>query len=606
MHLKRLEVQGFKSFAEKIVLEFNSGITAVVGPNGSGKSNISDAIRWVLGEQSAKTLRGGKMEDVIFAGTEHRKPLGFAEVSLCFDNLDKALPIDYSEVIVTRRVYRSGESEYKINKTNCRLKDITELFLDTGIGKDGYSIIGQGRVDEILSTKSEERRHIFEEASGIMKYKLKKQEAEKKLEMTRQNLLRINDIITELESQLEPLKEQSDKAKRYLSLRENLKELEVTVYVENISKLKSKMKEIENDYSSVKNHIDTESKKLEEITMLNQKNAHILKDIDEKLESSKKKYYSLEGNLEKCNSEIKLNEEKKNNLKANINRLDDEIDEINKKIKELDNEEELRKEKVCYLKERYLEYTEKLDEYNKKLQAVLDNLSEDEKYIEKLKENIMNRLDIQADKKTQANNVKNHIEIIQKRQGSIENELKQLSLEKDMENIKLKDLKESISNTDNIIFNLKEKIDDFKNKKLNVNAELEKHKQNQNNLRSEIHVKVSRHKMLSNMESNLEGYSRSVKMVLKACKESSEFGQGIHGALAQLINVEKKYETAIEMSLGGALQNIVTSTEEDAKRAIEFLKKNQIGRATFLPISSVKGRYFDESILNELKTKKVL
>ncbi|NLI58423.1 MAG: chromosome segregation protein SMC [Clostridium sp.] len=604
MHLKRLEVQGFKSFAEKIVLEFNSGITAVVGPNGSGKSNISDAIRWVLGEQSAKTLRGGKMEDVIFAGTEHRKPLGFAEVSLCFDNLDKALPIDYSEVIVTRRVYRSGESEYKINKTNCRLKDITELFLDTGIGKDGYSIIGQGRVDEILSTKSEERRHIFEEASGIMKYKLKKQEAEKKLEMTRQNLLRINDIITELESQLEPLKEQSDKAKRYLSLRENLKELEVTVYVENISKLKSKMKEIENDYSSVKNHIDTESKKLEEITMLNQKNAHILKDIDEKLESSKKKYYSLEGNLEKCNSEIKLNEEKKNNLKANINRLDDEIDEINKKIKELDNEEELRKEKVCYLKERYLEYTEKLDEYNKKLQAVLDNLSEDEKYIEKLKENIMNRLDIQADKKTQANNVKNHIEIIQKRQGSIENELKQLSLEKDMENIKLKDLKESISNTDNIIFNLKEKIDDFKNKKLNVNAELEKHKQNQNNLRSEIHVKVSRHKMLSNMESNLEGYSRSVKMVLKACKESSEFGQGIHGALAQLINVEKKYETAIEMSLGGALQNIVTSTEEDAKRAIEFLKKNQIGRATFLPISSVKGRYFDESILNELKNQK--
>jgi len=604
LHLKRLEVQGFKSFAEKIVLEFNSGITAVVGPNGSGKSNISDAIRWVLGEQSAKTLRGGKMEDVIFAGTEHRKPLGFAEVSLCFDNLDKTLPIDYSEVIVTRRVYRSGESEYKINKTNCRLKDITELFLDTGIGKDGYSIIGQGRVDEILSTKSEERRHIFEEASGIMKYKLKKQEAEKKLEMTRQNLLRINDIISELESQLEPLKEQADKAKRYLSLRDNLKELEVSVYIENISKLKSKMQEIENDYITVKNHIDTESKKLEEITILNQKNVHTLKSMDEKLESSKEKFYSLEGNLEKCNSEIKLNEEKKNNLKANINRLDDEINETNKRIEELDSEEGLRKEKVSYLKESYLEYTKKLEEYNKKLQDVLDNLSEDEKYIEKLKENVMDKLGLQADKKTQANNVKNHIEIIQKRQGSIENELKQLSLEKEMENTKLKNLRESISNTDNIILNLKEKIDDFKNKKINVNAELEKHKQNQNNLKSEIHVNISRHKMLSNMESNLEGYSRSVKMVLKACKESSEFGQGIHGALAQLINVEKKYETAIEMSLGGVLQNIVTSTEEDAKRAIEFLKKNQIGRATFLPISSVKGKYFDERILNELKSQK--
>lgn len=601
MHLKRLEVQGFKSFAEKIVLEFNSGITAVVGPNGSGKSNISDAIRWVLGEQSAKTLRGGKMEDVIFAGTEHRKPLGFAEVSLCFDNTDRTLPIDYSEVIVTRRVYRSGESEYKINKTNCRLKDITELFLDTGIGKDGYSIIGQGRVDEILSTKSEERRHIFEEASGIMKYKIKKQEAEKKLEMTSQNLLRINDIILELESQLEPLKEQADKAKRYLSLRDDLKELEVSVYVENISKLKSKMQEIENHYTTIKNHIDTESKKLEEITMLNQKKSHTLKDLDEKLERAKEKYYSLEGNLERCSSEIKLNEEKKINLKININRLNDEISEINKRIEELCDEEKERKEKVSYLKDRYLEFNKKLEEYNKKLKSLLDNLSEDEKYIEKLKENIMNKLDLQGDKKSQANNVKNHIEIIQKRQNSIENELKGLSLEKDGECIKLKDLKESISNTENLIINLREKINDYKNKKTSVNNELEKLKEKQNNLRSEIHVKVSRHKMLSNMESNLEGYTRSVKMVLKACKESSEFGQGIHGALVQLINVEKRYETAIEMSLGGALQNIVTSTEEDAKRAIGFLKKNQIGRATFLPISSVKGRYFDERVLDELK-----
>lgn len=601
LHLKKLEVQGFKSFAEKIVLEFNSGITAVVGPNGSGKSNISDAIRWVLGEQSAKTLRGGKMEDVIFAGTEHRKPLGFAEVSLYFDNADRTLPIDYSEVTVTRRVYRSGESEYKINKTNCRLKDITELFLDTGIGKDGYSIIGQGRVDEILSTKSEERRHIFEEASGIMKYKLKKQEAEKKLEMTRQNLLRINDIILELESQLEPLKEQADKAKRYLSLRDSLKELEVSVFVENISKTKSKMQEIENDYTTVKSHIDSENKKLEEITMLNQKNTGILKSMEEKLERSKETYYSLEGNLEKCNSEIKLNEEKKNNLKVNINRLNDEINEINNRIEELDNEEGLRKEKASYLKERYLEFTKKLDEYNKKLETVLNNLSEDEKYIEKLKESVMEKLDLQGDKKTQANNVKNHIEIIQKRQDGIENELKQMSLEKETENTKIKDLRKNILDTENIILNLREKIDDFKKKKTSINAELEKHRENQNRLKSEIHVKISRHKMLSNMESNLEGYTRSVKMVLKACKESSEFGQGIHGALAQLINVEKEYETAIEMSLGGALQNIVTSTEEDAKRAIEFLKKNQIGRATFLPISSVKGRYFDEGILNELK-----
>ena len=597
-------MQGFKSFAEKISLELNSGITAVVGPNGSGKSNISDAIRWVLGEQSTKNLRSGKMEDVIFAGTEHRKPLGFAEVSLCFDNVDRILPIDYSEVIITRRVYRSGESEYKINKTNCRLKDITELFLDTGVGKDGYSIIGQGRVDEILSTKSEERRYIFEEASGIMKYKLKKQQAEKKLELTRQNLLRINDIITELENQLEPLKEQADTAKRFLSLRENLKELEVNVYIENISKLKIKAQEIENNCVTVKDNIDAESKKLDEVTILNQKSVNTLKSMDEQLEMSKEKFYSLEGNLERCNSEIKLNEEKKNNLNVNINRLNNEINQTNVKIEELINEENTRKERIAYLNESHLEYTKKLEQYTKKLQTVLDDLSEEEKYIEKLKTSIMDKLGLQADKKTQSNNVQNHINIIQKRQASIEDELGQLALEKDNENMKNKILKESISNTDNIISNLKEKIDDFKRQKTDINAELEDIRENQNKLKSEIHVKTSRHKMLSDMESNLEGYNRSVKMVLKACSKSPEFGQGIHGALAQLINVEKKYETAIEMSLGGALQNIVTSTEEEAKRAIEFLKKNKIGRATFLPISSVRGKYFDERILHELKNER--
>lgn len=597
-------MQGFKSFAEKISLELNSGITAVVGPNGSGKSNISDAIRWVLGEQSAKTLRGGKMEDVIFAGTEHRKPLGFAEVSLSFDNIDRILPIDYSEVIITRRVYRSGESEYKINKTNCRLKDITELFLDTGIGKDGYSIIGQGRVDEILSTKSEERRHIFEEASGIMKYKLKKQESEKKLEMTSQNLLRINDIISELESQLESLKEQADIAKRYLSLRESLKELEVNVYIANISKFKSKIQNVSNNYTIVKDNIDAENKKLDEVTILNKKNVNILRNMDERLEISKEKYYSLEGNLERCNSEIKLNEEKKNNFNANVNRLNNEINETNEKIKELINEEDRRKEKISYLNKSYLEHTKKLKQHNKKLQSILNDLSGDEKYIAKLKLTIMDKFNLQTDKKTQTNNVQNHIKIIQTRQANIKDELTQLALEKDNENKKNKILKESIFNTENIIFNLKEKIDDFKKKKTDINTELEKNKGNQNKLKSKIHIKTSRYKMLRDMENNLEGYNRSVKMVLKACSKSPEFGQGIHGALAQLINVEKKYETAIEMSLGGALQNIVTSTEEDAKRAIEFLKKNKIGRATFIPISSVRGRYLEERVLYELRNER--
>ncbi|MGB3990604.1 MAG: AAA family ATPase, partial [Acetivibrionales bacterium] len=322
MYLKRLEMQGFKSFAEKIKLDFNCGITAVVGPNGSGKSNIADAIRWVLGEQSVKTLRGSKMEDVIFAGTEHRKPLGFAEVTIVLDNSDSTLPIDYEEVAITRRVYRSGESEYLINKTNCRLKDITELLLDTGIGRDGYSVIGQGRIDEILSTRSEDRRQIFEEASGIMKYKVRKHDAEKKLELTRQNLERINDIIAELESQLEPLREQSEKARRFLDLREELKVLEVNVYLDSMKKFRDRLEVMDKQLKTVQDQINDENNKLDEITRSNKEKTDLLKSMDERLEEAKQLFYEMEGNLERCSSEIKLNQEKIANLMQNIERLD--------------------------------------------------------------------------------------------------------------------------------------------------------------------------------------------------------------------------------------------------------------------------------------------
>lgn len=255
MFLKCIEMQGFKSFADKIILHFDKGITSVVGPNGSGKSNISDAVRWVLGEQSAKSLRGSKMEDVIFAGTQHRKPVGFAYVSLTLDNSDKTLPLDYSEVTISRRVYRSGESEYFINKTTCRMKDVHELFMNTGIGKEGYSIIGQGRIDEILSTRSEDRRAIFEEAAGIMKYKVRKKEALRKLDNTKQNLLRIDDIIIELESQLEPLKDQAEKARNYLELSGELKELEVSLYIDSIEKNQAKINEMENLFSKIRQDI---------------------------------------------------------------------------------------------------------------------------------------------------------------------------------------------------------------------------------------------------------------------------------------------------------------------------------------------------------------
>ncbi len=600
MYLKKLEIQGFKSFADKISLDFTSGITAVVGPNGSGKSNIGDAVRWVLGEQSAKTLRGSKMEDVIFAGTEHRKPVGFAEVSLTIDNSDNYLPVSYSEVTITRRVFRSGESEYYINKTSCRLKDIHELFLDTGIGRDGYSIIGQGRVDEILSSKSEDRRHIFEEASGIMKYKVRKQEAERKLELTEQNLVRINDIINELEAQLEPLREQSEAAKKYLSLRESLKELEVNVYLDSIDKFKEKMKEYENQFKDIKDNIEAEERKLRSITVQNQQKTELLKTLDDKITEARDKFYILEATLEKNNSEITLNNEKISSLEQNTKRLDEEILELQSKLELLAKEEKSRASKIEYLNKQHLDFSKKLEKYQSDLDAILSTLSESERQIEMLKAGIMDKLDLQSDKRTQINNVKNHIENIKKRQNSISSEIYTLKLEKDKDNMKKEDLSENIRNTVLNINHSKIKIEELnteKNDLLKTQSDLEKQ---HNTVKTDIQVKTSRHRLLKDMEKSMEGYSRSVKEIMHACKESSDFGSGIHGTIAQLLNVDKKYETAIEMTLGSALQNIVASTEEDAKKAIEFLKRNKLGRATFLPISAVNGKRLDDNTLNRL------
>ena len=601
MYLKRLDLQGFKSFAEKICLDFNGGITSVVGPNGSGKSNIADAIRWVLGEQSIKTLRGTKMEDVIFAGTEHRKPLGFAEVSITLDNSDSSLPIAYDEVTITRRVFRSGESEYMINKTACRLKDITELLLDTGIGRDGYSVIGQGRVDEILSTRSEDRRHIFEEASGIMKYKVRKQDAEKKLELTRQNLERINDIITELETQLEPLKQQSETARRFLDLREGLKVLEVNVYLDSMEKFREKLNALDEQYKTVKDQTETENRKLDEITSSNKDKTDMLKSMDERLEAVRQQFYEMEGNLERCYSEIKLNNEKTANLQQNIERLDSETAELEEKIKALDKEEAGKQDKLKYLERQLSDYSNKLSEYEKQMEELLRTLSEDERNIELMKSGIMDKMDIQSDKKLQINNVRTHIENIQKRKRSIDSEVYQNLIENDREKMKKEDLVESVRHADEQIKKQKSKLQELYNERSESDKLLEDLRTKQSKNKSDIQFKSSRARTLREMEQNLEGYNRSVRQVLQACHESPQFGNGIHGALAQLIEVEKKYEAAIEITLGSALQNIVTQDEEDAKKAIEYLKTNKLGRATFLPISSVTGRSFDSQTLGKIK-----
>jgi len=604
LYLKRLDIQGFKSFPDKISLEFGPGITSVVGPNGSGKSNIADAIRWVLGEQSIKTLRGSKMEDVIFSGTEHRKPLGFAEASLTLDNTEGVLPVEFTEVTVTRRVFRSGESEYMINKTPCRLKDINEMLFDTGLGKDGYSVIGQGRVDEILSTRSEDRRHIFEEASGIMKFKVRKLEAEKKLESTKQNLLRINDIINELENQLEPLKQQSDTAKKYLALRESLKELEVNVFIENISKYKEKLGDFEEQYTTARENIEAENNKLENITRANRQKTELMKSLEEKLNIARQEFYSLEGNLERCNSEIRLNEEKISNLTQNIHRLESEIAEVNGKVDNLAEEEQTKLKKLQYLNDRYNEYSSLLAESEKRLDTVIASLDESERHIENLKSGIMDKLDVLSDKKTQINNIRLHIDNINKRQKSIEKETYQLHLENDRENLRKEELQESVRKAKDALGISRRRLEDLNKVKTGFENDISDKRKQQNTLRSKLNFKVSRHRMLEDMEQNLEGYNRSVKAVLQASNNPERFGKGIHGALAQLLKVEPKYEAAIEMSLGNALQNIVTETEEDAKKAIEFLKEKSLGRATFLPISSVNGKYLDIGIINDLRSEK--
>lgn len=381
MYLKRLELQGFKSFADKTVLEFMPGITTVIGPNGSGKSNISDSIRWVLGEQSMKSLRGSKSEDIIFAGTQNRKSLGFAEASIVIDNTDGKLPIEYSEVTVTRRIYRNGESGYYINKTPCRLKDVLELFMDTGIGKDGYSIIGQGKIDEILSNKSEDRRAIFEEAAGIVKYRVRKAESEKKLEQTKLNLLRINDILAEIEANIEPLKKQSEKAKKFLDLREELKGIEIGLFLFNIDNYKQKLVEITKDMDIFVAQQQDEETKMQEMQNLKEELKTKIDEITEKIEETQNLGFETSKKQEQINSDINLANERISNNKENYERYLKEIEEVTNRVKELEEEKTQRLEKKLNLSSNREKFAKELEEKEKELEEISKKLSSEEQQI---------------------------------------------------------------------------------------------------------------------------------------------------------------------------------------------------------------------------------
>lgn len=595
MYLKKLEMQGFKSFPDKIRLDFTSGLTVIVGPNGSGKSNITDAVRWVLGEQSAKMLRGAKMEDVIFSGTDARKPLGFAEVSVTFDNSDKRLNIEYDEVTVTRRVYRSGDGEYFINRASVRLRDVHELFMDTGLGRDGYSLIGQGKIDEILSNKSEDRRRVFEEAAGISKYKYRKIEAQRKLDGTTANLERISDITGELESRLAPLLRQSEKAKRFLELSDRLKKLEATVSIENLDSLKRALAEL--DVSLRGLNISTEEcgaalESLEkEIGALYES----IGTTEAEIAGVREDITSFEGSIKLHRSEIETCRATIEDNKAEIEKLETEVSESSAEAADRLSETENKTKEVEALKLSVLAYAAQLSALEKKQ---LENQKLRDAALAELS-GANEALSLSSAETAEIRAALSGADALSENYRAQMVGAENTAAESEAKIAELKAAAKKLSEEANAKERLKH---DFIIKKEKINSEiseLEKKCGSDGQMLSDklslLNMKYDRIKMLTELENEYEGYQKGVKSVMQAAGSALK-NADIHAPLSRLITVEKEYTAAIEAALGGALQNIVTGTEEDAKAAIAYLKKTRGGRVTFLPLTSVKPRKFDEDL----------
>ena len=588
MYLKSIEVQGFKSFANKIVFEFHNGITGIVGPNGSGKSNVGDAVRWVLGEQSAKQLRGGNMQDVIFSGTETRKPLGFASVAITLDNSDHKLDIDYEEVTVTRRLYRSGESEYLLNGTNCRLKDINELFYDTGIGKEGYSIIGQGQIDKILSGKPEERRELFDEAAGIVKFKRRKNTALKKLDEEQQNLVRVTDILSELTRQLGPLERQSETARIYLKKKEELKLLDVNMFLIETKYIREQMTEVEEKYKNAS----------EQLTQ-----------IQNSYEKTKEEYEEIERNLEELEEKIQILREKSNQNVLHKQQMENDIQILHEQIR------------AAHLSDQH--YQERMDaigqELEKREAEVQTYLDEKHSLEEQLKEVLVrkkeeqSRLEVLQTEMEDCNlameAAKNEIIDILNQRASTKGKmqrydamLEQIGIRKAELNQRVLKLKSDESEQNEIIRvhreeyqKINERMDVLNQEYRNVEQKirstrnvLDEQNRQFEKIQTSFHRESSRLESLRNIAERYDGYGNSIRRVMEQKKNQP----GILGVVADLIKVNKKYEVAVETALGGSIQNVVTDNEQTAKFMIEYLKKNKFGRATFLPLTNMRSSSF--------------
>jgi len=586
MYLKSIEVHGFKSFANKITFEFHDGITGIVGPNGSGKSNVADAVRWVLGEQSAKQLRGARMEDIIFSGTETRKPMGYAYVAITLDNSDHKLPIEYDEVTIARRVFRSGESEYIINGNSCRLRDVHELFLDTGIGKEGYSIIGQGQIDKILSGKPEDRRELFDEAAGIVKFKKRKVTAEKNLEEEKLNLYRINDILTEIEKQIGPLEQQSIAAKEYLKLRDELKVLDVNLFLMENEKFQEAKTQVEEKLKIAQDSLSS---------------------INLTYENTKEEYDKLELQIEQCNAELELNNNTLSECKLEKEKHEGAIKVLNEQIlavKQNDSHYQSRiqaintdiqskkDEQQQHIKEKKdIDVTiELLDDNQTKVTTALEkirgNLTNYTKQVEECNGTIFDYL---SENSTIKNNLQRYETILEQnniKKVELNQKLLRNKSEEALIDLAIGEQEKNLELISNQIIEINRDNENIEASTTVIQGEIDKLSNLISEKQQEFHGEKSRLESLKNLTERYEGYGNSIRKVM----EIKDSETGIIGVVADIIKVDPKYETAIETTLGGSIQNIVTDNESTAKRLIDYLKKNKFGRATFLPLTSISGK----------------
>ena len=588
MYLKSIEVQGFKSFANKIVFEFHNGITGIVGPNGSGKSNVGDAVRWVLGEQSAKQLRGGNMQDVIFSGTETRKPLGFASVAITLDNSDHKLDIEYEEVTVTRRLYRSGESEYLLNGTGCRLKDINELFYDTGIGKEGYSIIGQGQIDKILSGKPEERRELFDEAAGIVKFKRRKATALKKLDEEQQNLVRVTDILSELTRQLGSLERQSETARVYLKKKEELKILDVNMYLAESAHIKEQLKETEEKYQISQNELQQTQTQFDQTKAEYERLEKELEELDTKIQEARTqasenalKKQQLENSVELLKEQIRAAQQNHQHYEERIQTIRQELDRRQQEAAGHEQEQEALKESLGEAAVRKKKAEEKL--------AILhQNIEETNQSIEDGKSEIIEILNQRASTKGKMQRYDAMLEQIGIRKAALSQRVLKLKSDESQQQEIIQEHQEKCKEIGAQMDGIQMEYRKVEREVGSLRSQMEEQNKKLEQGQTAYHREASRLESLRNIAERYEGYGNSIRRVM----EQKDRQPGIHGVVADLIKVEKAYETAVETALGGSIQNIVTDNEQTAKVMIEYLKKNRYGRATFLPLTNMRSNSF--------------